>query len=70
VARKALQAEVDKVNAGLAQYERLKRFELIESDFSFDEGLLTYTQKKRRRQIEERYRELIERLYDEEPRPA
>jgi long-chain acyl-CoA synthetase len=54
----------------MAQYERLKRFEVISTDFSYDDGLATYTQKKRRREIEERYRELIERLYDEEPRPV
>jgi len=69
-ARKALQAEVDKVNAGLAQYERLKRFEVLENDFSFDEGLATYTLKKRRKEIEERYRDVIDRLYEDEPRPG
>jgi long-chain acyl-CoA synthetase len=67
---KVLQGEVDKVNDRMAQYERLKRFEVISTDFSYDDGLATYTQKKRRREIEERYRELIERLYDEEPRPV
>ncbi len=62
----AFQAEVDRVNAGLAQYERLKRFALLPEEFSFDNGHLTYTQKVRRRRVEEHYAEVIAKLYDEE----
>jgi len=68
--RAAVQAEVDSVNEHLAQYERLKRFALLEEDFTFDGGHLTYTQKVRRRKIEEHYRDLIDRLYEEEATPT
>jgi long-chain acyl-CoA synthetase len=68
--RAVLQEEVDRVNQTLAQYERLKRFCVVEDDFSFSAGLITYTHKVRRRKIEEHYRGAIERLYEEEPRPA
>ena len=61
-----VQAEVDAVNRELAQYERIKRFALLDREFSFDGGQLTYTQKVRREKIEEEYRSLIERLYQEE----
>lgn len=61
------QAEVDGVNRDLAQYERLKRFAVLDREFSFDGGQLTYTQKVRRGEIEKEYRSLIERLYEEAP---
>ena len=47
--------EVAKVNAKLAQYETIKRFALLDHDFTFDGGQLTYTLKLKRRVIEERY---------------
>lgn len=65
-----LAAEVEKVNRDLAQYERPKRFAPLPQEFSFDGGQLTYTQKVRRRKIEEQYRDLIESLYTEEPAPG
>ncbi|MBI4461290.1 MAG: long-chain fatty acid--CoA ligase [Acidobacteria bacterium] len=68
--RQRLQEEVDKVNAELAQFERIKRFALLPRDFNFSDGELTFTQKVRRRTVEERFRAEIEQLYEEEPRPA
>jgi long-chain acyl-CoA synthetase len=64
--------DVERVNAHLAQYETIKRFKLLEQDFSFENGELTYTMKLKRRVIEQRYAEKIEQLYAdvEEPRPA
>jgi len=35
--------EVAKVNAKLAQYETIKRFAVLDHDFTFDGGQLTYT---------------------------
>ncbi|MGH9812705.1 MAG: AMP-dependent synthetase/ligase, partial [Candidatus Acidiferrales bacterium] len=68
--RELFDAEIDKVNAHRAQFERIKRFALLEHEFSFDGGQLTYTQKVRRRQVEEQYRELLQKLYAEEALPA
>ena len=65
--RAVLQAELDAVNEHLAQYEKLKRFAVLPEDFSFDNGQLTYTQKLRRRKIEEQYHSVIESLFAEEP---
>jgi long-chain acyl-CoA synthetase len=59
--------EVAKVNANLAQYETIKRFALLDHDFSFDGGQLTYTLKLKRRVIAERYSKIIEGLYAEAP---
>ena len=55
--------EVAQVNARLAQYETIKRFALLDHDFTFDGGQLTYTLKLKRRVIEERYAKAIEGLY-------
>ena len=57
--------EVARVNAKLAQYETIKRFALLDHDFTFDGGQLTYTLKLKRRVIDERYGKVIEGLYAE-----
>ncbi len=58
-------AEVESVNAKLAQYETVKRFEILDHEFTFDGGQLTYTMKLKRRAIEEHYAALIEKMYEE-----
>jgi long-chain acyl-CoA synthetase len=55
--------EVAQVNAKLAQYETIKRFALLDHDFTFDGGQLTYTLKLKRRVVDERYAKQIEGLY-------
>ncbi|MGA7919118.1 MAG: long-chain fatty acid--CoA ligase [Candidatus Acidiferrales bacterium] len=69
--RDLISREVERLTAPLAQYEKPKRFALLERDFSYANGELTYTLKMKRRVIEERYRDVIARLYAdvEEPRP-
>ncbi len=63
--------EIERLTERLAQYEKPKRFALIEQDFSFANGQLTYTLKLKRRVIERVYADVIERLYADvqEPRP-
>ena len=58
-------AEVEKVNRHLARYEQIKKYALLEQDFSFEAGQLTYTQKVRRRVIEEQFAAVIDGLYTE-----
>jgi len=67
-----IEKEIARLTPNLAQYETIKRFALLPEDFTFDNGSLTYTMKLKRRVIGERYRELIEHLYDgaERARPA
>jgi long-chain acyl-CoA synthetase len=63
--------ELDRLMAPLAQYERPKRFALLQNDFTYAGGELTYTMKLKRHVIAERYTDTIERMYAdvEEPRP-
>lgn len=69
--RDLISHEIERLTPSLAQYEKPKRFALLEQDFAFGNGQLTYTLKLKRRVIEERYRDIIERMYAdvEEPKP-
>lgn len=69
--RELLSGEIERLTAGLAQYERPKRFAVLDQDFSYASGELTYTLKLKRRMIEQHYEDVIARLYAdiEEPRP-
>jgi long-chain acyl-CoA synthetase len=67
--RNLIETEIARLTANLAQYETIKRFALLERDFTFDGGDLTYTLKLKRREIGRRYANVIERLYAE-PAPA
>ena len=57
------QALIDALNEKLAQFERVKRFALLPTEFTMERGELTPTMKVRRQVVEERWRELIEELY-------
>jgi long-chain acyl-CoA synthetase len=61
--RDCIEKEVERLCEGLAQYETIKRFALLPEDFSFDGGELTYTMKLKRRIIEQKYQDVIDRLY-------
>ncbi len=69
--RELLSAEIERLTAPMAQYEKPKRFAVLERDFTFANGELTYTLKMKRRVIESHYEDLIEQLYADvaEPRP-
>lgn len=58
-----IEGEVKRLTANLAQFETIKRFALIEREFTFDGGELTFTLKLKRRVIDQRYGDVIERLY-------
>jgi long-chain acyl-CoA synthetase len=61
---------LDRINSGLAQYEKVKKFLLIPDEFSMADGTLTPTMKLRRRVVEDRYRQQIEELYSGNPGEA
>ncbi|MCL5288954.1 MAG: long-chain fatty acid--CoA ligase [Acidobacteria bacterium] len=68
--RELIRGEVERLTAHLAQYETIKRFALLDHDFSFEGGDMTYSMKIKRHVIAERYRELIAGLYAEKEEPA
>ena len=58
-----IEGEIKRLTANLAQFETIKRFALIDREFTFDGGELTFTLKLKRRVVDERYADVIERLY-------
>jgi long-chain acyl-CoA synthetase len=60
-----MQRQVDSLTEGLAQYERVKRVALLENELTIDGGEMTPTLKVKRRVVDEKYRDVIDCLYDE-----
>lgn len=60
-----IEGEIAKANNRLARAEQIKAFRLLPEELSVENGVMTPTRKKRRKQISERYQALIETLYDE-----
>jgi long-chain acyl-CoA synthetase len=58
-----IESEIKRLTPTLAQFETIKRFALLEREFTFDGGELTFTLKLKRRVIDQRYGDVIERLY-------
>jgi long-chain acyl-CoA synthetase len=57
--------EVERVNTHLASFEKIVAWDLVPNDFTLETGELTPTQKVKRRVINQKYGEMIERLYAE-----
>jgi len=56
-------AEIERLNADLAPFEKVKKFALLDRDLSPEAGELTPTLKVRRRVIQEKFAGVIEGLY-------
>jgi long-chain acyl-CoA synthetase len=54
---------VEQVNHNLARFERIKKVLVVPEELSIENGTLTPTLKLRRRNVEARYGEQIEKLY-------
>ena len=55
--------QIGGIIAGLSQFEKVKKFALLERELTIESGELTPTLKVRRRIVDERYRELIDEIY-------
>lgn len=60
-----IEAEIGKANGRLARAEQIKAFRILPEELSPENGVMTPTRKKRRKQLNERYQSLINSLYDE-----
>ena len=61
--RQFLMEQIQASTGELAPFEQIKRIEVLERDFSIESGELTPTLKVRRRVVESKYRDLIDRMY-------
>ncbi|MEQ1878177.1 MAG: long-chain fatty acid--CoA ligase, partial [Bdellovibrionia bacterium] len=62
-ARSDISAHIEKLNEVLPSYETIKRFSILERDFTVESGELTPTMKAKRSFIQEKYKTVIESLY-------
>jgi len=58
-----IRRRVDKIQDELPSYNRIKRFTLINRDFSSDEGEVTPTLKVRRREVSNNFKKVLEGMY-------
>jgi long-chain acyl-CoA synthetase len=61
--KKLIEGEVSKVNKTLSQVETIKKFELLPRRFYEEDGDVTPTKKVKRRFLEKRYADLIQKMY-------
>ncbi len=55
--------QISELTRNLSQYERVKKIVLLENELTVENGELTPTLKIKRRVIDEKYREIIEKIY-------
>lgn len=60
---KEIKRRVDKLTERLAQHERIKDVRVVADEFSTDSGLLTPTLKVKRKEVERRFKEVIDDMY-------
>ncbi len=65
--RDTLQRFLNSANAKLERWETVKRFAVLPTEFSVDDGGVTPNMKIRRKVIAERYADVVETLYDADP---
>lgn len=60
-----IQRQIDGLTPNLPKYEKIKKVALLENEFTIEGGELTPTLKVKRRVIDQKYRDVIEKLYEE-----
>ena len=61
--RKEIELYVENLNKTLSLVEKVKKFKLIEEEFTIENGMLTPTLKLKRKKILEKYKNDLEKLY-------
>ncbi|WP_083759328.1 AMP-dependent synthetase/ligase [Rhodospirillum centenum] len=62
--RRLISAAVDRANSQLSSIERVRKFRLLPTPFTIENGLMTPTMKVKRTLVVQQCRETIEQLYD------
>jgi long-chain acyl-CoA synthetase len=63
--RALIAQEIANVNSGLASFEKIVAWDLLPEEWTLETGELTPTQKVKRRVINQKYGDILERLYQE-----
>ena len=64
--RRLLDAEIEEANSEFEEFEQVKKFRTVADEWTEENGLMTPTMKKKRREIRDRYAEEIRSIYAEE----
>jgi long-chain acyl-CoA synthetase len=67
--RARVEAAVDRANSELARYENIRKYHVLEREFSIETGEMTPTMKLKRKVIEQNHAYIIEGFYEEEAPP-
>jgi long-chain acyl-CoA synthetase len=62
--RKLFEKEIQRIQKDLPTYERVRRFELLPEQLTVENGEITPTLKVKRKVVERKYAELIEKMYE------
>jgi long-chain acyl-CoA synthetase len=62
--RKLFDKDINSLQKDLSNYERVRKFTLLGNPLTIDNGEITPTQKIKRKVVEERYKDLIEKMYE------
>jgi len=62
---KLLESQVNELTKDLSKYEKVKKIALLEKEMTVEGGELTPTLKVKRRVVDEKYKEIIEKIYAE-----
>lgn len=58
-----IQASIDKLNKGLNHWETIKKFKILDRDFTIEDGELTPSLKVKRKVVDERFKDLVDAMY-------
>ncbi len=61
-----IRKEIDRVTVDLASYETIKKFHILKEPFTIESGELTPTLKVKRNVVEQKYKVLIESMYQDD----
>jgi long-chain acyl-CoA synthetase len=61
--------QIDAMTGSLAHFEKVKEFALLEHEMTVENGELTATLKVKRRVVDERYKDVIDRIYNTATKP-
>jgi long-chain acyl-CoA synthetase len=61
--RELVQGQVDELNARLDRWETIKKFEVLPHDLTIESGDLTPSMKVKRKMVEKRYMDVLDRMY-------
>ncbi len=66
IVKERIWQDIQKYNKRFSHIEQIKKFEILSDDWAVETGELTPTLKLKRKVILEKYKDLIEKIYNED----